>query len=91
MSMIDFVIRGNGVAVDDHWMKKRSVKKKLAKRLDNGCAWFHKAFDMDADAFNKVVLKSGQAELMIDVWELKTLIDFIETKEYLNFSGDEVK
>lgn len=85
VNMVDFVIRGNGAAVDDYWMKKRSVKKKLASRIDNGCQWFTRIFQTDAPALKKLVVGSGESELMIDVWELKTLIDYLETKEYEKF------
>lgn len=85
VNMVDFVIRGNGAAVDDYWMKKASVKKKLAARLDNGCTWFEKIFDIDAKSLKSMIVKSNEPELMIDVWELKTLIDFLETKEYEKF------
>jgi len=84
-NMVDFVIRGNGAAVDDYWMKNASVKKKLAARLDNGCQWFAQIFNTDAKSLRSLVIGSGESELMIDVWELKTLIDCLETKEYLHF------
>ena len=85
INMVDFVLRGNGAAVDDFWMKKASVKKKLAARLDNGCQWFTRIFNTDAKSLKSLVVGSNESELMIDVWELKTLIDFLETKEYMHF------
>ena len=85
VNMIDFVIRGNGAAVDDYWMKRGSVKKKLAARLDNGCTWFEKIFNTDGKTLKSMIVKSNEPELMIDVWELKTLIDYLETKEYEKF------
>lgn len=84
-NMVDFVVRGNGAAVDDYWMKKASVKKKLAARLNNGCQWFAQIFNTDAKVLCSLVIGSGESELMIDAWELKTLIDCLETKEYLHF------
>lgn len=88
-NMVEFLVRGNGAAVDDYWMKKGSVKKKLALRLDNGCTWFEKIFSTDAKTLKSVVLKSGESELMIDTWELKALVDCLETKEYMNFNFSE--
>lgn len=86
LNMVEFVIRGNGVAIDDYWMKKKSVKKKLRARLDNGCMWFAKIFRTDGKKWSDELLKSNESELMINVWELKTLIDILETKEYLDFN-----
>lgn len=85
INMVDFVVRGNGVAIDDYWIKKASIKKKLAARLDNGCQWFSQIFNTDAKALRSLLISSGETELMIDAWELKTLIDCLETKEYLHF------
>lgn len=90
-NMVEFLVRGNGAAVDDYWMKKGSVKKKLALRLDNGCTWFEKIFSTDSKTLKSVVLKSGESELMIDTWELKALVDCLETKEYMNFNFSEEK
>lgn len=84
-NMVDFVIRGNGAAVDDYWMKNASVKKKLAARLDNGCQWFTDIFRTDGKSLRALIVGSGESELMIDVWELKTLVDCLETKAYLDF------
>lgn len=89
INMVDFVVRGNGAAVDDYWIKKKAVKKKLAQRLDNGCSWFTNIFNIDATKLKTKILKSNESELMIDVWELKALIDTLEQKEYMNFESSE--
>ena len=85
INMVDFVVRGNGVAIDDYWTKKIPIKRELAARLDNGCQWFTQIFRVDAKSLSALVVGSGEAEFMINVWELKTLIDYLETKEYLHF------
>lgn len=87
--MLSFLIRGNGTAIDQYWIKKRSVKKCLKRRLSNGCSWFFDVFNTNEKELTKLVFDSKEAPFMINVWEYKTLVDVIETKEYLNFDFSE--
>ena len=85
-NMVEFLVRGNGAATDEFWMKKRSMKKKLQQRLNNSCTWFKSSFGEKANGIDNRVLKSKNCEFMINIWEFKVFIDTLETQEYLNFN-----
>ncbi len=85
VGMASFLIRGNGTAIDQYWIRKQKVKKCLKRRIENGTTWFFEIFNTTEDQLKKIVMRSKEANFVINVWEYKTLLDSIETKEYLNF------
>lgn len=89
--MASFLIRGNGTAIDQYWIKKPRVKKHLKQRINNGCSWFFSIFHTNAHDLEKLVIGSKEPHFMINVWEYKTLLDAIETKAYEHFDFSEEK
>jgi len=85
MSLFSFLLRGNGVAIDQHWINKRKVKSKLLSRVGNDCQWFCKVFEVEKAELIDIVKSSKEAEFLINIWEMKALLDCIEQREYLLF------
>ncbi len=85
MSLFSFLLRGNGVAIDQHWINKRKVKSKLLGRVGNDCQWFCEVFEVEKTELIDIVKKSNEAEFLINIWEMKALLDCIEQREYLLF------
>lgn len=91
IGMASFLIRGNGTAIDQYWINKSRVKKQLKKQISNGCSWFCSIFNINQNDLEKLVISSKEPDFMINIWEYKTLIDMLETKEYLTFDFSEGK
>lgn len=89
--MASFLIRGNGTAMDQYWIKKPRVQNHLKQRIQNGTSWFFRIFHTNANDLEKLVIGCREPDLMINVWEYKTLLDAIETKAYENFDFSEAR
>lgn len=85
-SMIDFIIRGNGTAIDQYYLKKRKMRKQFIYYMNmNTHDWFHKLFHMDSMTVSNEMVIHEPTRIVVRIWELKRLIDCLESKEYMKF------
>ncbi len=86
LTLIEFLIRGNGTAIDQYYLRKRSVKFQFLEDINSDdTSWFKKIFDITNDITRKEL--KGQSERFVArIWSLKTLVDYLEKHKYEELS-----
>ena len=86
-TMIEFLMRGNGTAIDEIWMEKRNIKKMFIDYINlDTHSWFHQLFGLEGVKIQYQMIKNEPARLLAQTWELKALLDCLEHKDYLKWS-----
>ena len=80
----EFLIRGSGIKADEWYSNHKEVKLAFFEDFNNGCKWFDKLMNIKSNPDNIWKLSPGRKN---SIWELKRLIDCIETKRYMNFNN----
>lgn len=87
ITMIEFLFRGNGTAIDQYWMNKSSVRRQFLNYMNKDShSWFHKLFGIEGNHIQPDMIKNESARLLVQTWELKVMLDCLEHKEYLKWS-----
>lgn len=81
--MLSLIIRGNGTAIDKNSYKTRKVKSAIRATFSNPCHWFYSIFNKEE--IDYILKEYDNSSLIIGLWELKGLVDYIEKKEYIYF------
>ncbi len=81
-TLIEFLIRGNGTATDQYYLRKKKMQKQFLKDVNSdSTVWFRKVFDIDGDiTLNEIQRQSER--LLARIWSLKVLLDYLELKKY---------
>lgn len=79
ISVTNRLIRGNGTAIDENNFNNRT-KETIRKCLNNKCEWFYKI--IDTRGINESILNKKHLRQITGIWEMKALVDYIETKGY---------
>jgi len=82
ITLAEYVLRGNGGAIDQYYMKNAKVWKLFTDDMTNDCIWFKNIFSFSSMPLN---LKEEPPRTIVNLWELKSLIDCIEKKDYITF------
>lgn len=86
LTMIKFLLRGNGTSIDEHFMKKTELITQFINYINaNQHDWFHKLFNIEDIKINKKIVANEPIRITVRVWELKALIDCLENKDYLQY------
>lgn len=80
-----FVIRGTGIYAGEWYSNHPAVREAYLSDMTNGCGWFYEVFPA-AREYEKVWGMSFSRRC--GVWELKRIIDCIETQAYLSEGDD---
>jgi len=82
ITLAEYVLRGNGAAIDQYYMKNAKVWKLFMDDMMNDCIWFKEIFNFTS---MPLYLKEEPPRTIVNLWELKSLIDCIEKKDYMTF------
>lgn len=86
ISMIEFLIRGNGTAIEEYYLKSKRIRKQFIDYMNESPHdWFHRVFNIESLVVTDKVVKNEPNRMIVRIWELKALIDCLEKKEYLTF------
>ena len=84
--LVQYLIRGNGTAIDQHIMRKPSVTKKLLQELnEDRDSWFHRVFGLTGKKLTRGQLTGASMQTACSLWEIKRVIDCLETQAYDDF------
>lgn len=75
------VVRGNGTAIDEHYFNSKEVQREISKCMSNNNEWFYKILDIKNNYSE--IMNRNHMRIAICIWELKYLIDYIETGKYM--------
>ena len=77
-----FLLRGSGIMAQEWHARHPAIRKAFLEDMTSQCEWFFAMFP-SAEKYEKVWRMSPSRRN--SVWELKRLVDCIETKRYLSF------
>lgn len=79
---LEFVARGSGIMAEEWYRNHPAIRKAFHEDMGNDCTWFYElvpgAREVDS------VWKMSPARKN-SIWEMKRLVDCIETRRYLEF------
>ena len=82
-TMIEFLLRGNGTAIDQYYFSDGKVINMLLKVLNKReNDWFHSLFEIQSSSISFDILHKEPARILARIWELKVMIDCLEYKKY---------
>ncbi len=79
---IEFLLRGSGIKADEWYSNNKIVREAFYEDFNNGCKWFDLICNVKSFPDDIWKLSPGRKN---SIWELKRLIDCIETRKYINF------
>lgn len=79
---ISYLLRGSGIMAAEWYARHNAVRSAFVNDMTNSCKWFYEAFPVVRDYQSIYEMSPSR---MNAIWELKRLIDCIETKYYLEF------
>ena len=82
---LEFLVRGSGIKADEWYANHKIVKQAFYEDFTNDCKWFDRLCAIKSDPGSLWKLSPGRKN---SIWELKRLIDCIETKKYKKFRID---
>lgn len=80
----EFLLRGSGIKADEWYSNNTVVAQLFYEDFRNKCVWFDKLMNIKSDPAAIWRLSPGRKN---SIWELKRLVDCIETKRYMDFSN----
>lgn len=82
IAVLNRVIRGNGTAIDEHYFNNKHIQHEIRKCMNSKYTWFYKI--LDTRSINKKILTRSHLRMAVAIWEMKYLIDYIESGQYKN-------
>lgn len=82
LSVVDRVIRGDGAHIAPKFWKDKKVYQSFLSDMNNKCVWFYRIFNIENHVND---IRHTNYRLMSSLWNVKRIIDCIETKEYMNY------
>lgn len=78
-SVFSRLIRGNGTAIDENNFN-RKTRRIIRDTYNNEYSWFYRI--VDTRDINAKVLNRKNLRIAVGIWEMKSLVDFIESQGY---------
>lgn len=82
MNKLEFVVRGSGIMAEEWYRSHPAVRQAFEEDMGSECAWFYElvpgAREVDSVRRMSPARKNS-------IWEMKRLVDCIETQRYLEF------
>lgn len=89
LSVLEFLIRGNGTAIDQLSFRKKNLQKRFLSEIEQekiSLCWFNKIFQIEKKEIPISLITPSSSGDAIKIWQLKHTIDCLEKKEYMNFN-----
>lgn len=84
-SIAGFLLRGNGAAIDQHFMPRRDFMAKYLRYInEESGTWFKRVFDID-HPITKGAAKKEMPRTNIRIWQTAMLLHCLETKQYMEW------
>ena len=78
----NYLMRGTGIMADEWYASDESIKRAFYEDMSNSCLWLKEMYPAISDVHRVWMLSPSRRNA---VWDMKRLVDCIESKRYLNF------